>query len=592
MAKSVYDIIKKQNGEKFAKAIRNYDSGIFDVEDIDKIVKFAGKEAEPIMNYLISLKDVKIEEHGVHKSPFELLREAGYVSMYADTLEKQNNPDFQALYARGEEICTFRDPHRFENYHIIHCIKENINDIKREDFPNPKRQDEYGTSAISIQIAKSGGFISIKNRYNHTVSACDNTFDSNPDNIIEGLSESLKYHFGVDFSSQKVSVPEGYTLMNEQILKYNFEENDVYFGKDFYAYGGRITPIDKLREIMIDNCILDLSKKEITCPGCDDNALQEALQIEIEDKKLLVKNNEEGNKCLFADGVEILELKEGNIVSLNFPTVTELDNSFIYRNEYMKSINMPNLVMMRDGCFLDVESLVNVNLPNLKYMGSDCFRYIDSLASLNLPSLQKTGSYCFNDANSLTALEVPNLEKIGNNCFQNADSLFSVKAPNLSTMWSCCFMDVASLTLFESPNLQSMDSCCFHQASSLTLFDAPNLQSMDNSCFQNVNLLPSFYAPDLMSMGRYCFQNAEALVSLDMPVLQTIDDYCFQKISSLTSINLPNIQNLGNFCFDDVSSVTSVNMPEHLTPKNIKELNSQQKVFKALKTSAFINKQR
>ena len=29
MAKSMYDVIKKQNGERFAKAIRNYDNGIF-----------------------------------------------------------------------------------------------------------------------------------------------------------------------------------------------------------------------------------------------------------------------------------------------------------------------------------------------------------------------------------------------------------------------------------------------------------------------------------------------------------------------------------------------------------------------------------
>jgi hypothetical protein len=47
MAKSMYDIIKKQNGEHFAKAIRNYDNGIFDVPNIDKIVKYAGPDAEP-----------------------------------------------------------------------------------------------------------------------------------------------------------------------------------------------------------------------------------------------------------------------------------------------------------------------------------------------------------------------------------------------------------------------------------------------------------------------------------------------------------------------------------------------------------------
>ena len=39
MAKTMYDIIKKQNGERFAKAIRNYDNGIFDIPDLDKIVK-------------------------------------------------------------------------------------------------------------------------------------------------------------------------------------------------------------------------------------------------------------------------------------------------------------------------------------------------------------------------------------------------------------------------------------------------------------------------------------------------------------------------------------------------------------------------
>lgn len=54
--KTVYDIIKKQNGEQFAKQIRNYDNGIFDIPNIDKVVKFAGRDAEPLMQYLISLK--------------------------------------------------------------------------------------------------------------------------------------------------------------------------------------------------------------------------------------------------------------------------------------------------------------------------------------------------------------------------------------------------------------------------------------------------------------------------------------------------------------------------------------------------------
>ena len=55
--KSVFERIKKQNGERFAKAIRSYDNGIFDIPGIVDIVKYAGREAEPIMNYLESLKN-------------------------------------------------------------------------------------------------------------------------------------------------------------------------------------------------------------------------------------------------------------------------------------------------------------------------------------------------------------------------------------------------------------------------------------------------------------------------------------------------------------------------------------------------------
>ena len=148
--KTMFDIIKKQNGERFAKAIRAYDNGIFDIPDLDKIVKFAGRESEVLMDYLISLKDVKIEEHGVHQHPFDLLSKAGYNAYYADTLEKQNWP--KQFYAKGEELCTFSDPDRYKNYHIIVAIKKNVKDIKRENFTHPMLEDVYGTSVLKIQI--------------------------------------------------------------------------------------------------------------------------------------------------------------------------------------------------------------------------------------------------------------------------------------------------------------------------------------------------------------------------------------------------------------------------------------------------------
>ena len=74
MKKSMFDTIKKQNGEAFAKAIRSYDSGIFDIPNLDKIVRYAGKEAEPIMNFLVSLKDIQITEQKEHKKPNRIIK--------------------------------------------------------------------------------------------------------------------------------------------------------------------------------------------------------------------------------------------------------------------------------------------------------------------------------------------------------------------------------------------------------------------------------------------------------------------------------------------------------------------------------------
>ena len=87
---TTFDLIKKQNGEAFAKAVRSYDNGIFDIPKIADIVQYAGRNAEPIMDFLISLKNINYQKENTKKSVEELLSDAGYDAYYADTLEKQN----------------------------------------------------------------------------------------------------------------------------------------------------------------------------------------------------------------------------------------------------------------------------------------------------------------------------------------------------------------------------------------------------------------------------------------------------------------------------------------------------------------------
>ena len=163
----MYDIIKRQNGEAFAQGIRRFDNGLFEVPNLDKIVRYAGRNPVPILGFLESFKNIEIDETVEYKDPFLLLKSVGYDAFVADTLNKQNS--IERYFDQGEELCTFDDFSRFKNYHIIHCVKKGADKLKRADFKEPRREDEYGTSVISIQILKTGGYISIKNRYNHSV---------------------------------------------------------------------------------------------------------------------------------------------------------------------------------------------------------------------------------------------------------------------------------------------------------------------------------------------------------------------------------------------------------------------------------------
>ena len=305
--KTVYDIIKRQNGEHFAKAIRNYDSGIFDIPNLPELVKYAGRDAEPIMMYLVSLKHVKINELAVHADPIELLARAGYDAYVADTLEKQNA--IRKYFARGEALCTFNDEYRYQKYYIINAVRHDIDKIVRPTHPS--RQDEYGTSVISIQILKSGGFISIKNRYNHVVENPDNTFGSNPDNIIEGLSDALKAYFKVDFAAHYVDLPNGYTTAKNHIVKYNQEINNIYYGKDFYVQDGEVIQLDNATELLLGNgLLLNLQAKRVF-ETADETIIANSINKQIENKTLSVKKSADGTKSVFADSTHVLDVKNG-----------------------------------------------------------------------------------------------------------------------------------------------------------------------------------------------------------------------------------------------------------------------------------------
>ena len=578
----MFDIIKKQNGEHFAKAIRAYDNGIFDIPDLDKIVKYAGRKAEPLMNYLVSLKNVKIEEHAVHQHPFDLLSKAGYTAYYADTLEKQNWP--KQFYAKGEELCTFHDPNRYKNYHIVVAIKKNVKDIKRENFPNPKREDEYGTSVLQIQMLKSGGFISIKNRYNHTVENPDNTFNSNPDNIISGLSDALKHYYHVDFSSQKVHLPENFVLIDNQIVNCNYEINNVYFSENCYVEDGNIHEIDKQKELMLDYFILNLQDKSIKNPSELENGFIAALQEEIKDKKLQITVNEQGNKCLQADGKTILELDHGKIKSLHFDNVKKIDDNFLQYNNELSDVSLSNVISIGSRFLHDARFLEGISLPKVKNIDHQFLSWGKNLKRVSLPQVEKIGDNFLFSNNQITEISLPNVLQVGNeflpwnallsevslpkieiiqdSFLASNNNLTHVSLPKVKKIGSDFLRRNSVLEEISLPNVQQIGACFLHNNEKLSHISLPQVDSIDKGFLFENEIISQISLPKVTAIGDGFGYYNENLRQISFPKVTKIGDDFLCCNNIIAQISLPKVTDIGeNFLYEN-KNLTQISLPE------------------------------
>ena len=148
-------------------------------------------------NFIYFLYDEMVglnEQQEVNKTVRELLQEKGYTLYECKTNEDIQK--FRKFYADGEALCTFHDPNRINDHYIFFIVKDNVEEIKRKDFSNPKREDEYSTSVLDLQFDRGKKQrVSIKSRYNHTVKSPDATYSNNLENIAEGLTEAFEREY-------------------------------------------------------------------------------------------------------------------------------------------------------------------------------------------------------------------------------------------------------------------------------------------------------------------------------------------------------------------------------------------------------------
>ena len=288
-----------------------------------------------------------------------------------------------------------------------------MKDIRRQDFKDKeRRQDEYGTSVITIQILKTGGVIKITNRYNHSVLYSDNTFNSNPDNIILGLSRLLKKYFNVDFSASEEPLPEGFSLIGNQIFKHHTERNNIYYGNQAWAENGVIHEVDKARgDALFDGFLFDGKTKTLKKidPVFKDSFADDFNRDYGGNRGFTVDRN--GNLTL--DGKILIGTEQSRIKTINLPALTTAGNGFLRTANALTEVNLPALTTVGNYFLCDATALTEIDLPALTTAGSDFLDRPTSLKKVSLPALTMVGAYFLNETTDVTYCFAPLLDCAG-----------------------------------------------------------------------------------------------------------------------------------------------------------------------------------
>ena len=394
-----------------------------------------GKESE-FKNFIYSLVDVENNnELGMTKTPEELMSEAGYVLV--ECYNEEDIQKFRKYYAPGEELCTFKGG-RLNSCRVFFTVKKNVLDIKREDFKKPKREDEYGTSVISIQFTKDEtNTLSIKNRYNHTVVNPDATFSNNLDNIIPGLTESFERYKGI-IQMYKIKNFEikGYVMANDgKYYKYNYEINNVYYCPDNIIIDNfNVKRYDKSRYLIIDYFIIDLSNKSISLY---DKKLSDSFCDVIKDiNKIEIDNIDSGKKItILGDNNKSLEIitdKDGKIISLKMNKIYDIGDKFLSYNTSLQKFTAENLTEVGDDCLCFNNTLQELYFPNLTMVGHQFLICNTSLQKFTAENLIMVGCRFLPYNTSLQKFTAENLIEVGDDFLRRNNTLQELYFPNLT----------------------------------------------------------------------------------------------------------------------------------------------------------------
>jgi len=398
-------------------------------------------------NFIYSFFDNKEEIVDTNKTPFELMDEAGYV-LYECKSEKDIQK-FAKYYEDSEVLCTIKNGGRLKRCYVFFAVKKNVDEIKRDDFTNPKREDEYGTSVISIQFSRGdSNSLSIKNRYNHTVNNPDATFNNNLENIIPGLTKSFENYYDLDIKQETNSSISFLTSEFDYVVaddgrcyRYNLEIDGTYYCENnIIITNGHV--IDKYaknpeRYLLIDQFIVDLKEKTISF--YDDYVPYDSFIDSINDigkiEKINVVKKGDNRVITFVseDKKEVnVEINKHNeIIGYENNYIEEVKEDFLAYNKQLESISLQRARIIGNWFLSNNQGLKSISLPEVITIGDDFLEFNKQLESILLPKVQIIKDNFLRSNNKIQSILLPQVRIIGTNFLRFNEVLKSIYLPNV-----------------------------------------------------------------------------------------------------------------------------------------------------------------
>ena len=435
LCKKLFPTILEEEGKLFSILSEHFAYNKFLYEDIisqDMIISFT--------NFIYSFAGIDITDVITDKNPFELMEEAGYILYECKTEEEINS--FKKYYKNGEELCTF-DSDRLEECYVFFAVKKDVDNIKREDFKIPQRQDEYGVSVISIQFTRGdNNILSIKNRYNHKVDNPDATYSNNLELITPGLTHSFEKYYGLNINSNYKGNFEldNYVIAKDnKLYRYNYHIRGYFYCPNNIIIDNLGNIITKYQEkekyLVMDYFIVDIVNKKVLF---QDVTIGDSLRNQLKNiKKIEIKRDKE-NDCktvnfILDDNTNIyIELNDKNqIIGYTNYNIKTIEDNFLYYNKTLLKINIPNVEEIKD-CFLSENiCLKEASFPNLRKIGTYFLYNNLFLSSFNAPNLERIDTYFLYKNNSLLKLELPNLKILPQESLQMNNSIIELIIPRV-----------------------------------------------------------------------------------------------------------------------------------------------------------------